>query len=334
MTRGEPSILRRRREQAKMLAEIRRRRSRRFRILVCVNGTDPSYVGLDAAARIAGADKCDIILLYVRRIDQGLNSGGLQVRMARQNLLEWGLELPGIQFLKRGFEMLLEKSFLDEDWEEMVDHTNVFGDPLGDNKVEYRTASGKSLVLKLKTAPDVASGVLDQYELGPYNLIIMGPPKRWRGELRSFMEPSSVQKVAMLAPSSVLTVRGPCHGKGYLLCTDGSEPSIRAMRRGAVLAHFAGEPVSILSVASDDGAAAVLERRMEKLKAGLETDGITVDDVRVAVGEPTSEILEAGNPYSVIVVSDSGKSRITRFMVGSVAFDVMGRAETSVLNIR
>jgi nucleotide-binding universal stress UspA family protein len=106
------------------------------------------------------------------------------------------------------------------------------------------------------------------------------------------------------------------------------------MRRGAVLAHFAGEPVSILSVASDDGAAAVLERRMEKLKAGLETDGITVDDVRVAVGEPTSEILEAGNPYSVIVVSDSGKSRITRFMVGSVAFDVMGRAETSVLNIR
>ncbi len=291
-------------------------------------------MGLDTASRIAGTDKCDIILLYVRRIDQGLNSGGLQVRLARQNLLEWGLELPGIQYLKRGFDMLLEKDFLDEEWEELVDHTNVFGDPLGDNKVEYRTPSGKSLVLKLKTAPDVASGILDQYELGPYNLIIMGPPKRWRGELRSFMEPSSVQKVAMLAPSSVLTVRGPCHGKGYLLCTDGSDQSLRAMRRGAVLAHFAGEPVSIMSVASDDGASPAQERRIEKLKNGLEQDGIAVDGVRVALGDPKSAILEAGNDYSVIVVSDSGKSRITRFMVGSVAFDVMGRAETSVLNIR
>jgi hypothetical protein len=210
MTRGEPSILRRRREQAKMLAEIRRRRSRRFRILVCVNGTDPSYVGLDAAARIAGADKCDIILLYVRRIDQGLNSGGLQVRMARQNLLEWGLELPGIQFLKRGFEMLLEKSFLDEDWEEMVDHTNVFGDPLGDNKVEYRTASGKSLVLKLKTAPDVASGVLDQYELGPYNLIIMAwnpvRCRRWRCSRRVRCSPCAGHAMAKAICSAPMAV--------------------------------------------------------------------------------------------------------------------------------
>jgi nucleotide-binding universal stress UspA family protein len=334
MARRDSSILRRRRERARQLAETRRRRSRRFRILVCVNGTDPSYEGLDAAARIASSDKCDIILLYVRRIDQGLNSGGLQVRMARQNLLEWGLELPGIQYLKRGFDMLLEMGFMDEEWEEMVDHTNVFGDPLGDNKVEYRTPSGKSLVLKLKTAPDVASGILDQYELGPYNLIIMGPPKRWRGELRSALEPSSVQKVAMLAPSSVLTVRGSSQGKGYLLCTDGSDQSMRAMRRGAVLAHFAGESVSILSAAADDEAAKGLERRIAKLRSGLEKDGIAVDDARVAIGDPTSAILEAGNPHSAIVVSDSGKTRLTRFFVGSVAFDVMGRAKTSVLNIR
>lgn len=334
MARSGQSILQRRHERKRMLDETRRRRRNRFRILVCVNGTDPSYEGLDTAARIARTDDCDIILLYVRRIDQGLNSGGLQVRVARQNLLEWGLELPGIQYLKRGFDLLLDGGFMGDGWEELVDHTDVFGDPLGDNKVEYRAPSGKSLVLKLKTAPDVASGVLDQYELGPYNLIMMGPPKRWRGELRSFMEPSSVQKVAMLAPSSVLTVRGSCQGKGYLLCTDGGDQSIRAMRRGAVLAHFAGEPVSILSVAPDDGAVEALERKIARMKTGLEKDGIAVDGLRVAVGAPVPAILEAGNAHSVIVVSDSGKSRVTRFMAGSVAFDVMGRAQTSVLNIR
>ncbi len=321
-------------QKEKELDKLRAWRRKRFRILVCLNGTDPSYVGVDVAARIAANDDCDVILLYVRRIDQGLSSGGLQMRATRQNMLEWGLELPGIGYLKRGLEQLREKDFLGEEWDERVDHTDVFGDPLGDNKIEYRAPSGKSIVLKLKIAPDVSSGILDQYELGPYNLIIMGPPKRWRGEIRALREPSSVQKVAMLAPSSVLTVRGPLTGGGFLLCTDGSKQSMDSLRRGAVLAHCCGEPVGIIAVAGDDSETAPLERKVQHFKSDLEATGITVDDASVAVGSPVRAIIEAGKSRSVIVVSDSGKSKITRFFAGSVAFDVMGKSGTSVLNIR
>ncbi|MGR3716693.1 MAG: universal stress protein [Thermohalobaculum sp.] len=321
-------------QKEKQREELRAWRRKRFRILVCLNGTDPSYVGVDIAAQIATDDDCDVILFYVRRIDQGLSSGGLQMRVARQNMLEWGLELPGIQYLKRGLEQLLERGFLGDEWEERVDHTDVFGDPLGDNKIDYRAPSGKSIVLKLKIAPDVSSGILDQYELGPYNLIIMGPPKRWRGEIRALRQPSSVQKIAMLAPSSVLTVRGPLTGGGFLLCTDGSEQSMDSLRRGAVLAHCCGEPVGILAVAGDDSEIAPLERKVQHFKADLEATGITVDDATVAVGGPVPAIIEAGKSRSVIVVSDSGKSKIARFFVGSVAFDVMGKSRTSVLNIR
>ena len=109
--------------------ELRVWRSRRFRILVCINGTDPSYVGLDTAVRIGATDECDVVLLYIRRIDQGLNTGGLQMRAARQNMLEWGLELPGIQYLKRGLDRLLDQNFLGDEWEERIDHTDVFGGP-------------------------------------------------------------------------------------------------------------------------------------------------------------------------------------------------------------
>jgi nucleotide-binding universal stress UspA family protein len=334
MARKRRSALTRARERKRKLEEIRVRRRGRFRILACVNGTDESYIGVETAAEIGRSDACDVILLYVRRIDQGLNSGGLQVRVARQNLLEWGLELPGIEFLRHGLNMLLEEEFLGGEWDEHIDHSNVFGDPLGDNKVEYRARSGKSVVLKLKTAPDVASGILDQYELGPYNLIVVGPPKRWRGEVRSFLEPSTVQKVAMLAPCSVLTVRGPCRGRGYLLCTDGSEHSLKSLRRGAVLAHTVGEPVRILGAAPDDDAVRRLETRVERFARGLGDAGITVDDARVERGAPVPTILEASKSASVVVVSDSGKSRLKRFVTGSVAFDVMGRAETSVLNVR
>ena len=323
------------RQKEKELRELRAHRRKRFRILVCVNGTDPSYVGVDIAARIAaGTDDCDIILLYVRRIDQGLNTGGLQMRTARQNMLEWGLELPGIQYLKRGLEQLLEQGFLGEEWDERIDHTDVFGDPLGDNKVEYRARSGRTIVLKLKIAPDVASGVLDQYELGPYNMIVMGPPKRWRGEIRALREPSTVQKVAMLAPCSVMTVRGPLNGGGFLLCTDVSAQSTDALRRGAVLAHFCGEPVALMGVTPDEAKTAVMERRLQQIGTSMESAGIKVKETILATGNPVQTIIEAGESRSVICVADSGKSKFTRFLKGSVAFDVMGHAKTTVLNLR
>ncbi|MCK5167121.1 MAG: universal stress protein, partial [Rhodospirillaceae bacterium] len=55
----------------------------RFRILVCIDGSDESYRGLSYAAKLGGGIDADIVLLYVRPIDQGLRSGGLQVDVAR-----------------------------------------------------------------------------------------------------------------------------------------------------------------------------------------------------------------------------------------------------------
>ena len=72
---------------------------------------------------------------------------------------------------------------------------------------------------------------------------------------------------------------------------------------------------------------AVLERALERL-------GIPVTDATVRSGDPVEQIIRAGKKYQVIVVSDSGKSRLKRFVVGSVAFGVMGHAPNSVLNVR
>ncbi|MDH5771876.1 MAG: universal stress protein, partial [Rhodospirillaceae bacterium] len=46
----------------------------RFRILVCIDGSDESYRGLKYAAKLGGGIDADIVLLYVRPIDQGLRS--------------------------------------------------------------------------------------------------------------------------------------------------------------------------------------------------------------------------------------------------------------------
>src|SRR5690606_32504343 len=115
----------------------------------------------------------------------------------------------GIRDLRDGLEFLKNEGLSPDGWKFTVAHNDVWGDPLGDNKIDYRDeTTGRSIVLKLKTAPDPASGILDQYELGPYNLIILGEASSWGSELRSlFFGIGLVQKVVMLAPCSVLVAR-------------------------------------------------------------------------------------------------------------------------------
>ena len=104
-------------------------RLKRFRILVCIDGEDEGYRGLQYAARMGGArEDCDIILLYVRPVDQG--TGGLQVRGARENMLRWGLELPGIRRLKKGLSTLVADEEMEADWMAVPSHNDIAGDPL------------------------------------------------------------------------------------------------------------------------------------------------------------------------------------------------------------
>jgi len=335
MTAWRLSGQKRNRDRHAEMIEQRELRKGRFRILVCINGTDASYEGLNFAAEIGKKNPCDIILLYVRRIDQGLSSGGLQVRVARQNMLDWGLELPGIGYLRRGYEMLLDQGYMSKDWRSKYSHTDIFGDPLGDNKVEYRSGRQKRIILKLKTAPTVASGILDQYELGPYNLIVMGPPKRWRGEIKSFIEPSSVQKVAMLAPCSVLTVRGSVDNKkGFLICTDGTEHCAKSMKQAAVLADNLKRPITVMSVAKEEAQLSLVKSRLSAAKKQLAEMGIKNVKTIARAGDPVNEVLEIAKRFGMIIVADSGKSRMKRFLKGSIAFNIMGKAPVSVMNVR
>jgi nucleotide-binding universal stress UspA family protein len=318
----------------KTLQNLRAQRRKRFRILACIDGTDDSFLTVRFGARLAMQDECDLIVLLVRAIDQGLHSGGLQVRLARQNMMDAGFELPGVRYLKQVLEILKEEGIDAESWPRETGHQDAWGDPAGDNKVEYRSPEGRNIVLKLKTAPDVASGILDQYELGPYNLIILGEPSRWRGEFKAFFDAGVVQTVATMAPCSVLVARQSLEKKGFFICTDGTSRSMQAVRRAAVLAHVMGEPITLFSVADSEAGRPAAEEAVANAKALLKAMKVPVAETRTAVGRPAVEIVESGSLYKVIVVTDEGRSRLQRLIRGSTASEVVRMARTSVLDVR
>ncbi len=330
------SILSDRQEAAvqKTLQNLRQQRRNRFRILACIDGSDEAFVTVRFAAQFSVQNNCDLIVLFVRPIDSGLHSGGLQVRLARQNMMDAGFDLPGVRHLKRALEVLREEGIDAESWPQEAAHQDAWGDPAGDNKVEYRSPEGRAVVLKLKTAPDVANGILDQYELGPYNLIILGEPSRWRGEFGAFFGSGVVQTVTTLAPCSVLVARQSLDRSGFFICTDGSSRSMHAVRRSAVLAQVIGEPITLFSVANNLAGKSLAEEAVANAKALLKAMQIDVADIRVAIGDAAEEIVESGSLYRVIVVTDEGRSRLQRLIRGSTATDVVRKARTSVLDVR
>jgi nucleotide-binding universal stress UspA family protein len=318
----------------KTLSNLRAQRRSRFRILSCVDGSEESDVCLRFAARFAAADNCDLINLFVRPIDQGLHSGGLQVRLARQNMMEAGFELPGVRHLRRSLDVLKAEGIDVSEWEKSSAHQDAWGDAAGDTKVEYKSKTGRSVVLKLKTAPDVAGGILDQYELGPYNLVILGEPSRWRSEFKAFFDSGIVQTVATVAPCSVLVTRKSMDRSGFFICTDGSARAMQAVRRAAVLAHMTREPITLFSVAATEALKPKAEEAVANAKALLKAMKIEVLEARVAVGDPLQEIVERGSLYRLIAVTDEGRSRVQRLFRGSLAAEVIRHARTSVLDIR
>ncbi|MBT5429258.1 MAG: universal stress protein [Rhodospirillaceae bacterium] len=317
------------------LDQILENRKERYRVLVCIDGTKESYRGLSYAADAAASNpKSDIVLLYVRPIDQGLRSGGLQVRVARENMLSWGLELPGIKYLKQGLEQLIAGDALSADWNEKITHTDVDGDPLGDNKIEYTNQVGQTIVLKLKTASTIASGILDQYQLGPYDLIILGDEGSWGGWAKSFWDPAVAEKVSMHASCSVLVARSLERGHGHLLCTDGSERAMAMVKRSAIVSKRIGSRLSVLSVARDTEGEEEAWTFVNQAVNELKSNGVDVVDSFVRVGNPFEEIIDAGEKYSCIVVGSSGNTSLKRFFLGSVAFKVMEHATNSVIIAR
>ena len=318
----------------KTLSNLRSHRRNRFRILACIDGSDESFVTVRKAAQLAVTDETDIIVLYVRPIDQGLHSGGLQVRLARQNMMDAGFELPGVTYLKRALMVLKEEGIDAESWPRLIEHQDAWGDPAGDNKAEYRSPEGRNVVLKLKTAPDVAVGILDQYELGPYNVMILGEPSRWRGEFKAFFDAGIVQTVTNMAPCSVLVARpGPVRS-GFFICTDGSSRSMQAVRRAAVLAHVMKEPITLFSVAKDESERPQATEAVASARALLKAMKIGVHDAAVGIGDTVAEIVRVGSNYNFIVVTDEGRSRLQRLIKGSITSDVVRKALTSVLDVR
>lgn len=314
---------------------IRMAGDRRFNILVCIDGSPESDSALKYAVRVGSGTDANMTLLYVRPVDQGLRTGGLQISVARENLLDWGLELPGMNTLNRSRDLLVELGYLSRDWEEDYKHTDVQGDPLGDNLVVYHSGDGCHVTLKLLVSPTVARGILDQCEIEDYDIVILAiSDDSSQGGGPGQLDRVVAETVAVEHHGTVLVARALEENHGHLVCVWNNEQSIRAARRDAEIASRCACPVFLYSVARDEDELDEAEAAIENARKAIEEVGVRISGKKVEIGDPVEKIIEEGKAYSVIVMSSTSRTGLRRFFTTSPSFEVLQRAHNSVMIAR
>lgn len=308
---------------------------KRFQILVCIDGSARALRALKYAVRIGSGTDANLTLLYVRPVDQGLRTGGLQISVARENLLNWGLELPGTKALNKARDLLVDLGYLSKDWEQEYKHTDVQGDPLGDNLVVYHSDDGRDVSLKLLVSPSVARGILDQCEIEDYDIVIMAlSDDETDSPGLGKIDLSVAEVITVEHRGTVLVVRDLEESHGHLVCVRNNEQSIQAARRDAEIASRCACPVYLYSVAQDESELPEAEEAVAKAERAIKEQGINISGKKVEIGDPVEKIVEEGQHYSVIVMSTSARTGLRRFFTTSPSFLVLQRARNSVMIAR
>lgn len=304
----------------------------RLRILICIGGGPEAFTGLKFAHRLSEESCADIGLLYVRPQDSGLQSGGMEVRVARENVLDWGLELPGLAHLKKARDILAELGEMEQTTDEWQ-HRAISGDTAGEFIREYTTPCGSSISLRLRTANDVTSVVVDEVQRFKADYLIVGGSPTPPAGLRKLLSPRSLAlKIAAHAPCSVIVARHLEPGYGHLVCVHDSAAS-RAMLPEAVrLGQACNCPISLLCVAETEENRESAHRTLKEAVAAFVAGGIEPHEILLEIGDPTEIIPEIGYDFSLIVMGESEKPWFVK--ARSVAHTVAEQARNSVMIIK
>ncbi len=308
--------------------------SSRFNILLVIDGSEESSRGLRYAERVGRGNDADITLLYVRPVDKSRAMAGLDMRTVRQNMLEWGLELPGMSALEKTREMLLDSGYMSKDWAEEAAHREVTGDPLGDRFVNYTSESGARITLKLIVRRSLAHGILDETERYDYDLTILALSGKEGGTGRDAINWPVTQRVLHDYQGTVLVARGIEENHGHLICVTDDERSVIAAQKDAVMASRCNCPVYLLSVASSQADVPKAEHAIAMAQTAISRVGIQIEEAKVRVGDPKDMIIRQGKAFSVIVMAEPKMRGWRRMFKRSIAMGVMCDAHNSVMIIR
>jgi nucleotide-binding universal stress UspA family protein len=307
----------------------------RFRILVCIDGSPNSYLGLRYALKFnADHEDTDITLLQVRQRDPNKADERLDVDLSQLNRPDIHLELPELRSLETARDILVEQGFLGDDWH--PDHAPGYGSRRGSQVVQFSSGkSGQHISMMVRLASSVLAGILEAASEAPYDLVVVSATSDGsKGAGPGSIDLYTAVSVATEHNGSVILARELEAGHGHMICITNAASSIPLALKDAAIAARCGCPIHLYGVTDSDGARAGAVREAEKVREALRADGYEITDSQVEIGDPVERIVEHGQQHSLIVMAATEKSLLKRMFLGSVSHEVLKKAKNSVMIVR
>lgn len=289
-------------------------------ILVSIGGGPEAYEALAFAALLSRRQCTDTSLLTVREPDSGLHSGGLELRVAREQMLGWGLELPGLKRLKKARDIFAELGEIPGqggEWE----HRDITGDPAGEYVVSYNTPCGGIVALHLRSGTDIPGVIAEQCDIEDVDIAIVGAPGETPTGLKKLVSATPMAyRIAQRLPCPIIIARRLKTEGAILAVLDGSGLAAGCLPRLTKIARACGIPLSVASTAGMEV--------IEKARRALPLDSPPIHSA-FEVEDSAEAVLAAAEDYTLVALpAPVGKLR------GTMVEKVMENAPISVMIIR
>jgi nucleotide-binding universal stress UspA family protein len=301
-------------------------------VLVCYDGGDEARKALGCVADLLAATPANLTVLFVRpKAPSGFQE---MVALAREKIVDWDLDLPGLLVLREAQELLVQRGQVEEDEEGQPAKLRHGLRELAKGllEVHFHGRHDEHIRLRLRDGGDAAGVILNELDSLPYGMVVMG--SRGRKGLKRWVMGSTAQRVALFSEQTVLVVRGEADLQRVLVCSDGSEAAERAVRFVGPLAKAKGCDVTLFSMATEEGEREAAERRLDRGRSLLAGAGVVAAS-RIGVAEDRAEeILKVAAEYDLTVLGVSGRSHIRRYLMGSVPLKVLEHSPASVMIVK
>jgi nucleotide-binding universal stress UspA family protein len=170
-----------------------------------------------------------------------------------------------------------------------------------------------------------------------YDLVVIGA--YGENEKSPYVLGSVTKKVMRQTRNPLLVVKRVSALSNLLICVDGSENALKALKYGAQLADKMDSDITLLNVQEKkmfDYAPDVVEDLGKKIlskAAEVISEKKSKINRKLEIGVPADvivEVAEKGN-HDLIIMGSRGFGKVKRFLLGSVSDDVSHKAKCSVL---
>ncbi len=300
-----------------------------MKILICTDGQEYAEEAIAFGGRFARELKADVSVLHVRPRESAMNR--IHLTTARKKLSEWDIDIPGVAHLKRAQEILTGLGLTKILPSGEVEMRHTFREGIyGATEIHFIGRHGENVRLRLREG-DATEEILEESEIGQYDHINTGS-RGHKGIARYFVG-STALRIAEFAKCSVLIAKNIRQDDSFLMCTDGSPLAEKAEIFGAKIAQALSAKVTVLSVADENTSHQVATEGARRAEMILAQMGIEAQ-VKVREGRPSEVIIDEAKDHDIVVLGASGRSRVSRFFIGSVPLKVIEYGECPVLIVR